>query len=233
MNLRFNPLLNTLGAAKFPRATRLFKLAIISAGLLFSAMSATSASAKEWAFDVYLDKSRIGQHTFTLKNNSLSSKAKFNVKVLFIQAYQYDHQAEEQWQGDCLQRLMSHTVENKAVSQIEGQLESTAFVVSDGKVKQALPACSMTFAYWNPKILTQSQLLNPQNAEWLETRISKLGMESIEVKGKPVEATRYRIDGTLAGKNKLKIELWYSADNEWVGLRSTTPEGYVINYKLR
>jgi hypothetical protein len=194
---------------------------------------ATQAFAKEWTFDVYLDQSKIGQHTFSLKDNRLTSKAKFSVKVLFIQAYQYDHLAEEQWQGDCLQGLVAHTVENKAASHVEGQLSANNFVVDDGKSRQTLPACSMTFAYWNPQILTQSRLLNPQNAEWLDTRVSKLGTDSIEVKGKKIEAYRYRIDGMLAGKPKLNIELWYTADKDWVGLRSTTPEGYIIQYKLR
>jgi hypothetical protein len=56
----------------------------------------------------------------------------------------------------------------------------------------------------------------------------------LDVKGKKVEALRYKLDASLAGKPKLNIELWYRADNhDWVALKSITPEGYVINYKLR
>lgn len=213
-----------------PMKTFHFLCAFMLAGLtLFS----TPINAKEWAFDVYLDKSKIGQHVFRLNNNVLTSKAKFNVKILFIDAYQYDHQANEQWQGNCLTRLTADTVENKMVSHVEANLSGSNLMVEDGKRKQTLPACTMTFAYWNPKILSQTKLLNPQNAEWLDTNISKLGMDTIDVKGKKIEAERFQIDGTLEGKNKLKIELWYSASNEWLALRSTTPEGYIINYKLR
>jgi hypothetical protein len=91
----------------------------------------------------------------------------------------------------------------------------------------------MTFAYWNPKIVEQTKLLNPQNAEYLDTKFKKLGSEQIEVKGKKIVATHYQLDGSLAGKPKLNIELWYNAANEWVALQSTTPEGYKIIYKLR
>ncbi len=207
-----------------------FFIAAFAAFAVFSPIT----YGKEWAFDVYLDKSKIGQHVFTLNAaNELSSNAKFNVKVLFMNAYQYDHQALEYWQGDCLAGLQSYTVENKVISTVDGKLNGSSFIVEDGKRTQNLPACSMTFAYWNPKILTQTKLLNPQNAEWLDTKISKLGMDTIEVKGKKVEAAHYRIDGTLEGKSKLKIELWYGLGNEWLALRSTTPEGYIINYKLR
>jgi hypothetical protein len=191
-------------------------------------------SAKEWAFDVYLDKNKIGQHVFKLnESNELTSTAKFNVKVLFISAYQYDHKAIEQWQGDCLSSLESHTLENKVETNIKAKLSGQEFTVDDGKLKQKLPACTMTFAYWNPKIIQQTKLLNPQNGEWLDTKFTNLGTEAIDVKNKKVEASHYKLDGSLNGKSKLKIELWYSANNEWLALKSITPEGYTINYKLR
>ncbi len=189
--------------------------------------------AKEWAFDVHLDKSKIGSHTFTLNDNTLTSKAKFNVKVLFIEAYKYDHAAKEQWAGNCLSALEANTIENKVVTKVNGKLDANAFNVKNGKAEQTLPTCVMTFAYWNPKILAQSKLLNPQNAEYLDTTVSKLGAANIEVKGKPTDTTHYKITGALKGVKKLNIELWYNQDNEWVALKSVTPEGYNIIYKLK
>ena len=197
------------------------------------AIFALPVMAEEWAFDVFLDKNKIGKHTFTLdQNRQLTSRAKFNVKVLFIEAYNYDHTAKEQWKEDCLAGLESNTTENKVVSHIKGTKKDAGFEVSDGKTTQMLPACTMTFAYWNPKILSQSKLLNPQNAEYLDTKFEKLGQETITVKGQPVEAMHYKLKGSLNGKNKLNIELWYNEKNEWVALKSITPEGYTINYKL-
>lgn len=210
------------------------KTLILSTTIINIGLASTIVSAKEWAFDVYLDKSKMGQHIFTLNEaNQLTSNAKFNVKVLFVNAYQYDHKAVEKWQGDCLTSLNSHTVENKVITDVKGKLTDGNFGVEDGKNKQNLPACVMTFAYWNPKILEQAKLLNPQNAEWLDTRISKVGTETIEVKGKKTEVTHYKLDGSLEGKNKLKIDLWYDTNNDWVALKSITPEGYTVNYKLR
>ena len=189
--------------------------------------------AQEWAFNVYLDKSKIGTHTFTLNDNTLTSKAKFNVKVLFIEAYKYDHTATEKWSGDCLNALEANTIENKVITKVTGKLDGEAFNVKNGSVDQALPACVMTFAYWNPKILAQTKLLNPQNAEYLDTTITKLGVTNIDVKGKTTETTHYKLTGALKGVKKLNIELWYNQDNEWVALKSVTPEGYNIIYKLK
>jgi hypothetical protein len=202
--------------------------AILIACLLFTSF----AHAEEWAFNVYLDKTKIGTHTFKLDNDMLTSRAKFNVKVLFINAYQYDHTSKELWNKDCLAEIDVDTTEDKVNTKVKGKKTSNGFEISDGKSTQTLPACPMTFAYWNPKILTQSKLLNPQNAEYLDTAFDKLDNETINVKGKMVEATHYKLKGSLNGKNKLNIELWYNQKNEWVALKSTTPEGYIITYKL-
>ncbi|PPC85844.1 MAG: hypothetical protein CTY37_07335 [Methylotenera sp.] len=201
--------------------------------LLTAAVIASPVMAEEWAFDVFLDKSKIGKHTFSLdQNRQLTSRATFNVKVLFVNAYSYDHISKEQWKEDCLASIDANTTENKVVTNIKGAQKEAGFEVSDGKKTQTLSSCAMTFAYWNPKILAQSKLLNPQNAEYLDTQFEKLASETITVKGKPVEATHYKLKGSLNGKNKLNIELWYNAKNEWVALKSITPEGYTINYKL-
>ena len=206
------------------------KTVILSLCLL---LAAPLLHAQQWAFNVYLDKSKIGTHTFTLNDNTLTSKAKFNVKVLFIEAYKYDHTATEKWSGDCLNALEANTIENKVITKVTGKLEAEAFNVKNGSVDQTLPACVMTFAYWNPKILTQTKLLNPQNAEYLDATITKLGVANIDVKGKPTETTHYKITGALKGVKKLNIELWYNQNNEWVALKSVTPEGYNIIYKLK
>jgi hypothetical protein len=206
------------------------KIIILSACLL---LATPLLQAKEWAFDVYLDKSKIGTHTFTLNENTLTSKANFNVKVLFINAYKYDHTAKEQWAGDCLSALEANTIENKIVTKVNGKLDGGTFNIKNGNQEQTLPACVMTFAYWNPKILEQSKLLNPQNAEYLDTTITKLGDAKTEVKGKPTDTAHYKITGALKGVKKLNIELWYNQDNDWVALKSVTPEGYNIIYRLK
>lgn len=200
---------------------------------IFILLATSTLHAKEWAFDVYLDKSKIGSHSFTLNDNKLVSKAKFNVKMLFINAYKYDHTSKEQWQNDCLTNIDVNTIEDKVTTNVKGKKVASGFEISDGKTSQTLPECVMTFAYWNPKIIDQSKLLNPQNAEYLDTTFTKLGVTNILVKGKPTDTTHYKLSGVLNGVKKLNIELWYNQNNEWVALKSVTPEGYNIIYKLK
>jgi hypothetical protein len=206
--------------------------------MLALTLFSSSLVAQQWAFDVYLDKSKIGKHTFTYANNLLTSRAKFNVKVLFVNAYQYDHTSKERWQDDCLEGIEVNTIEDKVTTKVNGKITSVGFEVNagfeggNGNNIQTLPACTMTFAYWNPKILSQSKLLNTQNAEYLDTHFEKQANESIMVKGKLIDTKHYKLTGSLDGKTKLNIDLWYNQNNEWVALKSTTPEGYNIIYKL-
>jgi hypothetical protein len=196
-------------------------------------LTSLSIQAKEWHFDVYLGDRKIGTHTFDLNEGMLKSKANFKVKVLFINAYQYDHSAIEQWQDDCLTGLTAHTKEDDKIYDVTGRKDANHFNVTYQEKTQHLPECTMTFAYWNPKILTQKQLLNPQNAEYLDTEIKKIGNETIDVKGHPTMTTHYKIFGFLNNKNKLKIDVWYDQQQNWVELKSITPENYEIIYKLK
>jgi hypothetical protein len=200
--------------------------------LLLSLCLVPSVHAKEWSFDVWLDKQKIGTHTFSLNNNQLQSRASFEVKLLFINAYRYQHQADETWQGSCLSSLKAHTEENKKVTDVSGQVQNGQFVLDENGEKQTLPACIMTFAYWNPEILKQVRLLNPQNAEYLDVTVTDEGPQTILVKGQSMQTHQYRLNGRYHGKDKLKITLWYDQHQDWVALESITPEGYKIVYKL-
>lgn len=200
---------------------------------IISLLITTSLQAKEWAFDVYLDQQKIGTHTFKLDNNRLTSQADFKVKILFFNAYEYHHTALEQWDKNCLVSLKADTTEKGETFKVVGEKTNNAFKVVYNQTTQSLPTCTMTFAYWNPAILEQKQLLNPQNAEYLDVNIKSLGDEDLQVNGKLIQTKHYEILGALNGKPKLNIQVWYDENKNWVSLKSTTPEGYEIYYRLK
>jgi hypothetical protein len=85
----------------------------------------------------------------------------------------------------------------------------------------------MSFAYWNPGFLKQTQLLNSQNGEYVEVQVSAPETTELEVRGEMRKAMRYHL---AAGP--LKLQLWYSMDSEWLGLESETESGRILRYKL-
>jgi len=195
--------------------------------------AAAPAQAREWVFDVLLDRKPIGQHRFVLdqadaQSARLTSSADFKVTFLLVSVYEYRHLAREAWQDGCLARLDSETQENREHTKVQGRRNGSHFHISGPQGSQLLPPCVMTFAYWNPAILQQDKLLNPQTGEWLDITVHKLGMEQLQLRDRSVQAERYRLQAP-----KVNLDLWYTPDRQWVALRSTTPEGRVINYQLR
>jgi hypothetical protein len=199
--------------------------------VFFMTFSSAFADTKEWRFEVLLDDSKIGQHTFLIKEREnvqvLESKADFNVKILFFNAYSYKHRNVETWEGDCLSSITSSTDDNGKPYTINGKRQDDRFLVVTGSMRSTLPSCPMSFAYWNPEILDESQLLNSQTGEYLPVRIRELGEESLEITGKKVRADRYLIEA-----KDMRIELWYSKLGEWLALESTTESGRIIRYRL-
>ena len=196
--------------------------------LLFPGITA----AQTWQFDVSMDGKAIGTHEFVLDEKAdgqlaLKSEAKFNVKFLSISVFKYQHLANELWQNDCLKKLDAKTQENSKATLVGGTQESSVFKLNAPAPQEIDQQCLMTFAYWNPKILQQKKLLNPQTGEYLTTQITALGQENIVVKGQTKKAERYKIH-----TNKFVIDLWYGLGGEWLALQSTTPDGR-IDYALK
>ena len=85
------------------------------AALLFAG-TAAQAQVQQWDFQVFLDDKPIGYHRYTLREagaeRELTSEARFDVKLLFITAYRYAHDASESWRGNCLARLNARTDDN-------------------------------------------------------------------------------------------------------------------------
>ncbi len=199
--------------------------------LMFATLS-SGAFGREWRFDVYLDAEPIGQHRFILSEaangrRELVSRADFKVQFLFIDAYRYHHVSRELWEGDCLSAIQARTEENREVTVVQGKVEKSGFTLQSPD-PGTLEPCVMGFAYWNPKMLSQSRLLNPQTGEWMASRITRLGKDRIDIRGRAIEADHYKLEAA-----RIQLDLWYSEDQDWLALKSITPDGYVIDYKLR
>lgn len=209
-------------------------LKFMLAGLALLAFHApVRADAREdlWDFTVYLDEKPVGYHRFTLAETgtgrTLRSEARFEVKLLMIKVYGYAHDAVETWRGDCLEALRAQTDDNGEASRVDGEVRDGRFRLRRGREETALSGCVMSFAYWNPSMLAQKRLLNPQTGEYTEVRIDARGPESIPVRGQPVAARRYRL---AAGE--FQIDLWYADGGRWVALDSLLDDGRRLRYRI-
>ena len=224
------PAIRPPARAGTPRASG--PVSVVAALLLSAWFNGADAAAGEWHFDVSVDGFPVGTHDISIQQNgeerSTRSDMHFRVSLLGLKAGSYEQHEEESWRGDCLTRLDSRTVEKGKTTTVAGRLDGNGFSIDGAGAEQRLPACVMSFAYWNPRVLKQTKLVNVQTGAWTPINVSSPSKETYTVRGASVDATHYRID---TARNK--IDVWYSSEGEWIGLRSTSREGHVLAYRLK
>ena len=209
----------------------LVRIVVAIASLAPPAVAANGV--REWRFDATADGIPIGTHVYVMRHGegarSVESDMRFGVRLLIVDAYRFEHHASETWRGDCLSTLDTRTDERGGVTTVSGRARPGAFDVDGADGRTSLPECVMTFAYWNPRVLRQSHLLNGQTGAWTPVTIDALGADTIDVRGRPRVANRFRLT-----TEKNRIEVWYAQDDgEWVAMRTTTREGHVLSYRLK
>jgi len=192
---------------------------------------ASASSSREWRFEVFLDDKPIGFHTFRLSDSGatreLRGEARFSVKLLGFTIYDYAHRNLELWRHDCLQHIDASTDDNGEDFHVRGAIEGEQLVLENSTGNSILPGCVMTFAYWNPAILSQQRLLNAQTGEYLDVSVQQLGEKSLHLQGRAVPALHYRI---RTGESD--IELWYSSDGDWLALSTATSGGELRYHRV-
>ena len=195
-----------------------------------AAFAPPAARGEEWDYRVLLDGREVGRHVFSVRDSDgqrrVTSEARFDVRILFIPAWRYDHRAVESWEEGCLRALDSRTVTQGEQESVVARTEGERFTVTRNGGRDEYRGCVMSFAYWDPRFLQESRLLNSQTGEMVPVVIRPQGTETIEVLGSPRVAERHRIAG-----EGLQIDVWY-ADGRWVALEALAAGGRVLRYEL-
>ena len=206
-------------------------LVVLTVFAVMASLPTQAAERDNWRFEVLLDGKPIGQHSFSLVENNgqtqIKTNANFAVKILGFTAYRYQHNNTETWQGACLSRMQASTNNNGEKLIVNGTRSNNGFTVKTAADNTTLPACLKSFAYWNLSHMQAPQLLNSQTGELTPVRLQAMGNDNIMAGGQFTAAKRYR----LTGKD-LQIDLWYSAQNRWIGLESLA-DGRRIRYVLQ
>ena len=100
-------------------------------------------------FRAYLDDAPIGYHRFTLREQGdgreLKSESRFEVKVLFVTAYRYAHDATEQWRGNCLESMTARTDDNGDRPTVDAKMENGQLAVIRSGGSLSIGGCVMSF----------------------------------------------------------------------------------------
>lgn len=200
------------------------------------AQNTSAAESRQISFDVYLgENTHIGTHNFSIEKTAAQSykvvsRSVMRVNILFFTAFSYNHQAEEVWQGGCLQKLESKTIENGEVTQVKGRTEDDAFLWQvDGGNEKSATECVRSFAYWHPTYLLKAErLLNPQTGALKDVTTSARDIEASQTS--LADKGHQNLKEISIAGDELDIKVWYNEVFDWQGLASQV-DGNRIWYK--
>ena len=200
--------------------------------LLLVYSQALATTDKEWKFKVFLSDNEIGEHTFKVKSENESTlvdiKADFDVYFLFINAYNYKHTNKEIWKDACLHSVRSVTNDNGDIQFVSGDNNGDNLEIETHAGAKNASGCIKSFAYWDPSFLKGQKLLNTQTGEVMQVRTEFIGRTPVNVRNDNTVANQYRVH-----TDEFTVDLWYSDENEWLSLLSTTIDGSVLRYEIQ
>jgi hypothetical protein len=214
------------------------KLLLVASILIPSIFACASALAKaeDINFRVFLNDDEIGfqQVLLDLNNNQdfVCIESDLKMKVLFSNAYSYQHTTKEVWQNQCLTKLNSDTKEKGEVyfvrtlaSTVKTQGDQTGFSLPSQDGTSKLPGCIRSFAYWDIGRLYAKKLLNAQTGKYVPAQLSEKGNSKLNVGSQMVPVTHY-----ILSEEGTDINIYYDQDDQWVALQTKVKRGRVLSY---
>lgn len=207
---------------------------IYAAALVFSEVSIANTgpgkdTSESWSFRVMLDDTPIGYHKVNVdridNTKTVHTRADFDVRILFIPVYSYEHETRERWEDNCLVDISSTTDDNGDNYFISSIKKEDRLAVETRNGTTSLGGCVRTFAYWDVDLLNSQRLLNTQTGEYEPVSVSDMGTGLLTIDDEQIEARHFRLVA-----EELTIDLWYTKDMHWLALESVTESGAVLRY---
>lgn len=169
------------------------------------------------AFDIEREGNKIGATMIDLErqNDVTSVKVATNisVKVMFIEAYRYEHTAAETWKGGQLTSYKSRTNDNGTKHTVDvspGPTPDKLILDVDGK-RGDVPKAIVPASLWSKDIITnRSELFEPANGKRLSIKVKDLGDETLTLRGVKHQTRHYKIADKTPGE--FDRDLWFEGD---------------------
>lgn len=170
----------------------------------------TPAPSVHRVFDIMRQGSKIGTDTFDISHQGDVTKVKIVthvlVKVMFINAYRYDHSETASWKGNELVAFSSQTDDNGTPHKINASQDDGRLALDVDGTKSDLPKGFVPASLWSAGVSNKAQLFDPGNGKRLSTRPQDLGEETVEIHGVPQQLRHLRLVGAYAR------DLWFDKD---------------------
>jgi Family of unknown function (DUF6134) len=178
------------------------------------AEKAAAATKIHKVFDIVRGGDKIGTDTIDIErqNDTTTVKIKtdLSVKVMFIEAYRYEHSCNETWKNGKLIAFKSRTNDNGTKHSIDVTAGPDKLSMeADGKHSD-LPKTAVPENVWGKDSIHQFDAFDPDTGNRLAIEVTDLGNEALTIQGVTHEARHYKIVDTLTGD--FAREVWFDGD---------------------
>ncbi|MBE9557152.1 MAG: hypothetical protein IMF08_09875 [Proteobacteria bacterium] len=153
--------------------------------------------------------------TFSRNGEDLIVDVAINIEVkfLFITVHSLVSERRETWRNGRFVAYKAHTDENSDLIDVTARTERGKFVVEgpSGRAEADVPVFPTN--PWNPEIVNSTVQMDTKTGELLNATVALDGAEIIEVAGRAIETSKYKVTGDL------ERELWFDANGNWIQLR--------------
>ncbi len=179
-------------------------------------------------FDVYRDGEQVGHYLTEFRDNSsgwdVEARMELNIEWLFW-TYRYRYSALENWRQGQLQRVQAQVDRNGDENMIA--FERNGNWLESGNGDQARLPILATHHY-DVDVINSSQVANTLTGRINTITVTPMGLDSLLIEGKTVQAQRYQYQGDLR-----QTSVWYDLKGRWVGLRFTDQRGAEMEFRCR
>src|SRR5256886_6744180 len=192
-----------------------FFLTLIALSMAPAGADQAAAAAKiHKVFDIVRGGEKIGTDTVDIERQNDTTTVKIktdvSVKVMFIEAYRYEHSCNEIWKNGQLVAFKSRTNDNGTKHSIDVTATPDKLSMdADGKHRD-LPKTAAPASLWGKDAIHQLDAFHPETGKRLSIKVTDLGSEALTIHGVTHETHHYKIADTLGGD--FAREVWFDGD---------------------
>jgi Family of unknown function (DUF6134) len=179
-----------------------------------SADKATAVAKTHKVFDIVRGGDKIGTDTIDIERQNDTTTVKIktdvSVKVMFIEAYRYEHSCNETWKNGQLIAFKSRTNDGGTKHSIDVTAAPDKLSMeADGKHSD-LPRTAAPASLWGKDAIHQFDAFDPDTGKRLSIQVTDLGNEPLTIQGVSRETHHYKLVDTLTGD--FARDVWYDGD---------------------
>ncbi len=169
-------------------------------------------------FEIDREGSKIGATTIDISHQNDVTTVKvgtsISVKVMFIEAYRYEHSAAETWKGGQLVSYKAQTDDNGTKHAIDvgpATAPDKLTLTVDGKRSEVSKAIAPASLWSKEAIIGRTDLFKPDSGKRLSIAVKDLGEEAMVVRGVKRQTHHFRISDKTPGE--FDRDVWYDGDH--------------------